>query len=406
MKILFLSDNFPPEVNAPAIRTFEHCREWVHQGEEVTVLTCAPNFPKGKLFSGYKNKLSQVEFVDAIRIVRVWSYMASNSGIIKRSLDYFSFAFMAFLRGLFLKTDCIIATSPQFFTIIAGYFLAVFKRKRYVIEIRDLWPESIQAIGAIRNGTLLRFLETIELFLYKRADQIIVVTDSFKQNMVSRGIDPDKIFIVKNGFLKEKLSQKSPDNNLAAQLGIPAGKPIVGYIGTHGLSHALDFIIRVSADLEKEVYFLFIGEGAEKESLLALKQSISAENVIMIGNQPQQEIFSYLSLIDISLVNLKKSDTFKTVIPSKIFESAAFQKPILLGVEGEAQELIEHYSAGLAFEPENPVDFVKKLNRLIEDHELYNICQIGCTKLAEDFGRKKLALKLLSIISKDRNYAK
>lgn len=406
MKILFVSDNFPPEVNAPAIRTFEHCREWVRAGHEVTVITCAPNFPKGKLFPGYKNKFSQVETLDEIRVIRVWSYMASNRGTFKRSFDYLSFGFMSVLRGLFIKTDCILATSPQFFTIISGYVLSICKRKKYLLEVRDLWPESIGATGAIRNIKVLKYLEKLELYLYRKADDIIVVTDSFKKNIIDRGISSSKIHIVKNGFLKEKLNLNQADENLRSQLGIPKGKPIVGYIGTHGLSHALDFVIRTATKYKNEVYFLLIGEGAQKQSLLDLKQSINADNVIMIGNQSQTDILLYLNLIDISLVNLKKSDTFKKVIPSKIFESAAYQKPILLGVEGEAQELIENYTAGVTFEPENTADFVKKLNQLITNKSLYDICRIGCARLAEDFDRKTCALELLTIITKEINHAK
>ena len=140
MRILFLSDNFPPEVNAPASRTFDHCREWVKAGAEVTVVTCAPNFPQGKVYPGYKNKLWQTEMMDGIRVIRVWTYMVPNKGFIKRTLDYISFSVTGFLAALFVKTDVIVATSPQFFTALAGRTLSWWKRKPWVMEVRDLWP--------------------------------------------------------------------------------------------------------------------------------------------------------------------------------------------------------------------------------------------------------------------------
>ena len=406
MNILFLSDNFPPEVNAPAIRTFEHCREWVKEGHQVTVITCAPNFPNGILYENYKNKLSQTEVMEDIRVIRVWSYMTANKGFLKRSFDYLSYALMAVCRGLFIKTDMIVATSPQFFTINAGYALSVFKRKPWILEVRDLWPESIKAVGAIQSEKTIRFLERIELFLYRRATQIVVVTDSFRKNIASRGINPSKIHVIKNGILFDRFQITQKTKNLREVLQIPGDAVIVGYIGTHGLAHALDFIIQTVAKLEDNIIFLFVGDGAAKESLVNLKDKLRITNVMMLDAVPQHEIVHYWHLLDIALVNLKKSNTFKTVIPSKLFEAAASQKPILLGVEGEAKELVERFAAGLCFEPENPVDFVEKLKQLTNDKELYDICKKGCETMAKQFDRRDLARELLSIITQDKRHAK
>src|SRR5680860_563989 len=140
MKLLFLTDNFPPELNAPATRTYEHCREWVKEGMEVTVITCFPNFPKGKIFPGYKNKLYQIEEMEGIKVIRVWSFIAENKGMAKRFIDFISFAVSGFLAGLFQKDiDKIIITSPQFFVSFSGYLLSLLKRKPWVFEVRDLW---------------------------------------------------------------------------------------------------------------------------------------------------------------------------------------------------------------------------------------------------------------------------
>ena len=183
MHILFLTDNFPPEVNAPASRTFEHCREWVKAGNQVTVITCAPNFPAGKVFSGYKNKLWQTEEMDGIRVIRVWSYITANAGFIKRILDYISFMPPAVLASFFVKKpDLVIGTSPQFFTVCAAYLVSLFKRIPFVFELRDIWPESIKAVGAMNDSIIIKLLEKIELFLYRKAKMIVSVTHAFKKN--------------------------------------------------------------------------------------------------------------------------------------------------------------------------------------------------------------------------------
>lgn len=187
MKILFLTDNFPPEVNAPASRTFGHCKEWVKAGEQVTVITCVPNYPQGKVYDGYKNKLYQKETIDGINVIRVFSYITQNKGVIKRTLDYMSYAFSAFLVGLFQKCDVIIATSPQFFTALAGRRLAFIKRKPWIMEVRDLWPESIKTVGAMKDNMFIHYFEYQEKRCYKKANRIVAVTDSFKTAIIQRG---------------------------------------------------------------------------------------------------------------------------------------------------------------------------------------------------------------------------
>ena len=219
MKILFITDNFPPETNAPATRTYEHCLEWIKAGEEVTILTCAPNFPQGKIYTGYKNKFFQKENIDGIQVIRVWSYITANEGFTKRVLDYISFALMAFIVGLFQKTDVIIATSPQFFTTWSGAAFTNIKRKPWIFELRDLWPESIRTVGAMKHEKVLDKLEKIEFWLYKNSTRVIAVTDAFKENLMHRGIDKNKIDVITNGANTELfLPQEHLDELLISQL--------------------------------------------------------------------------------------------------------------------------------------------------------------------------------------------
>jgi glycosyltransferase involved in cell wall biosynthesis len=397
LRILFLSDNFYPEMNAPANRTYEHCREWVKLGVEVTVITCVPNFPTGKVFEGYKNRLFQSEYIDGIKVIRVWSYITANEGTLKRIVDYVSFAIMGFLYSLFVKTDIIIATSPQFFTAIAGRTAALFKRKPWIMEVRDIWPESIIAVGAMKKSKAISLLEKIERLLYKSASKIVVVTDSFKQNIINKGIDSKKIYVIKNGVYVDKFKPVSKDSSILSNLNLQ-NKFIVAYFGTHGMAHKLDFILKCARVInDPDLHFLFIGDGAERENLLKLKEELTLDNCTMLYSVPKDEIQNYISIIDVALVNLKKSDTFKSVIPSKIFENAAMRKPILLGVEGESKVLVESYHAGVCFEPENENDFIRKLN-IIKTKTKEGEYIDGCDRMAKEFNRINLAKSMLEIL--------
>ena len=400
MRILFLTDNFPPESNAPATRTYEHCIEWLKKGAEVTVITCAPNYPQGKIFPGYKNKWKQEEMMDGIRVIRVWSYVSPNRGLFRRTLDYMSFCMTSFIASFSVKTDIIIATSPQLFTAVSGYFVSIFKKKPWIMEIRDLWPESIRAVGAVDQGIVLKIIDQIVLFLYRHATQVVVVTDSFKQRLIACGVATEDVHVVKNGVHIHKFNIEDKDQSLIQRLELQ-GKTIVAYIGTHGMAHKLDFILDCALEVENpNIHFLFIGAGAMKSRLDDQAIRLGLKNVTMLDAIPKEKVASYISISDIALINLRKKDTFTKVIPSKIFENTAMRKPILLGVSGEAQEIIEQYSAGLYFEPENKQQFLDQLNKLVNDKKLYEKCQDGCIALAKDFDRKLLASDMLEIIEK------
>ncbi len=216
MRILFISDNFPPEVNAPASRTFEHCREWVKAGHEITVITCFPNFPQGKVYSGYSNQLVRKEWIEGIRVFRVWSYITSNDGFLKRISDYLSFMITATLVSLKLGNyDKIIGTSPQFFSAVAARIIGALKSTPYIFELRDIWPESIRAVGAMRNSIVLDWFEKLELYLYHRSHFIISVTQSFKHNLILRGVRSNRIHVVRNGVDHSRFYTRAKNVNLA-----------------------------------------------------------------------------------------------------------------------------------------------------------------------------------------------
>lgn len=407
MHILFLTDNFPPEGNAPATRTYEHAIRWIKAGHKVTVITCAPNFPEGRVFEGFKNKLYDVSDLDGINVVRVKTFITANEGFVKRILDYMSFMVSGFIAGLFQKKpDVIVATSPQFFCACAGWALSAVRRKPFVFELRDIWPASITAVGAMKDSFAIRLLEKIEMFLYKRADSIISVTHAFKKELIERGIDGNKIDVVLNGV---DLSRYQPalekDLGLATQYDLN-GKFVAGYVGTHGMAHGLEHIVAVAERLKEydDIRIVFAGGGAARQKVVDLVNSKQLSNVVLIERQPKEMMPKLWSLCDVSLVPLVNSELFRTVIPSKIFECMGMGIPTIMSVPaGEATAIIQKTNSGLTVEPESVEQIVEGILKLKNDLDLYNKIRKNSLLNASVFSRDLMAEKMLSIFENKTN---
>lgn len=403
MHILFLTDNFPPEVNAPASRTFEHCREWVRLGAKVTVITCAPNFPKGVVFEGYRNELWQTEELSGIRIIRVWTYITANEGFAKRTLDYMSFMVSAFLASFLVrKVNIVVGTSPQFFTVCSAYVVSLFKRIPWVFELRDIWPESIRVVGAMKESFALDQLEKLELFLYRKASAIVSVTNSFRETLIARGVDGDKIKVVTNGVDTSRFSPRVKDEELLKHHGLE-GKFVAGYIGTHGLAHALDTVLDAAKVLQSasdgdRFRFVLLGDGANKAALQERAKRESLGNVIFVDTVPKDQVVRYWSLLDASIIHLKKDPLFTTVIPSKLFECMGMAIPVLHGVAGESARIVEREGVGVTFEPQNPAALVDCIRKLANDPRLYRQLQAAGPVAAKRYDRRRLAVEMLGTL--------
>jgi len=404
MRILFLSHYFPPEVNAPASRTFEHCREWVRSGHQVTVVTCAPNHPRGIVYQGYRNSLWRRERRDGIDVIRVCTYITANEGALKRTLAYISFLVACIFATPFLpRADVLITTSPQFFNGLAGYPVKLMTRTPWVLEIRDLWPESIRAVGAIKNRHVIAFLSALERFAYRRCDHLVPVTESFRRYLLGKAIPAEKITVVRNGvdlafFDRDGAADPRP---LRTKLKLE-GKFVVSYVGTHGMAHGLETVLDAAALLSsnRPIAFLMVGDGAERARLCATCERMRLTNVIMLEQQPKERMPEIWALSDASLVLLRKLPLFETVIPSKIFESMAMQKPIILGVLGEAREIVEEAGAGLTFEPENAAELAAVVLRLASDNALARALGAnGRQYVAAHFDRRRLARRLEGVLA-------
>lgn len=401
MTILFLADNFPPERNAQASRVYERACYWVRWGHRVTVITCAPNFPEGKVFPGYKNRWHQVEEMSGMRVVRVKTYIAPNAGKYRRIVDFLSYMVSAFVAGLFEKRpDLVVATSPQFFGALGGCALAAVRRVPFVLELSDLWPESVVAVGAMKRSFALRWLERIELWMYRRAVRIVVLTRAFKANLARRGIDEAKIGVVINGVDLGRYTPREKDTELARRLGLRDEHFVVGYIGTHGMAHALDNVLRAAAlDGESGIRFLFVGAGAERKRLVAEAGRMGLRNVVFVPSQPKETVAAYWSLCDVALVHLKDTPLFATVIPSKIFEAMAMGLPILLAApRGEASEVLAESSAGVWVAPERPQELLDAVQLLRSNPALYRRLACQSRAAALNYSRERQAREMLAIL--------
>lgn len=406
MNILFITDNYPPEYNAAAIRTSEHINRWAQTNNNITVITCFPNFPKGKIFKGFKNKLYKVEKFRNIKIIRVWTFIAPNSGFFLRTLDHISFAASSIIASFFVnKPDYIFATSPQFFTMIGGYFISIFKKIPLILEIRDLWPDSLLSVGVIKKNLIFKFLKKIEYYLYKKAFKIIVVTKSTFKILENNGIK-NKVSVIYNGVNLEKFQPSIKNKSLVKKYNL-RNYFCIGYIGTIGLAHEIEVLISAAKKLLKKNYkikLVIIGEGARKEFIKKKINKYQLTNVILLNSVPNNEIAKYWSILDCSITHLKNDMLFRTVIPSKVFESMAMQIPIIHGVLGESSDMIHALNIGECFESGNYKSLYGIIVKFYKDRRLLQVYKNNCSKVSNNFDRKKLADRLLKEIG--NNYEK
>ena len=405
MKILFFSHYFPPEVNAPASRTFDHCARWVREGHDVTVVTCAPNCPDGVLFPGYRNRLKpQLETIDGIRVIRTWTYLAANSGTARRIANYVSYMVSATLTSLRVaRPDVIIATSPQFFCGWAGVFASWLKWAPLVIEIRDIWPESIVAVGALKEGTLLRVLEWMERRMYRSAAHIVAVGNGYKIRIQQKVNVDGRISVITNGVDLKLFTPRDADRQFLQRWNL-GGKFVCSYVGTIGMAHGLEIVTEAAKILREkgrdDITFCLVGDGASRQRL---EDEVRREGleplVVFAGRLPKEAMPDVLASSGASLIHLKKCDLFEGVIPSKIFETMAMGVPIIMGVRGEARDIVASAGAGIDIEPENPVDLVHALEALADDPKCgQQLGQSGRDFVDEFYNRDALAMQYLATL--------
>lgn len=396
MRVLFLTHYFYPEGNAPATRVYEMCRRWVERGYDVTVITGAPNVPDGRVYEGYENHWFRRERVAGVETLRVWTFLAANRGTALRTVNYLSFAIAATLAGLGARRpDLVIATTPQFFCGWAGVCLSRLRGLPLVLEVRDLWPESIVALGVLRDGIRLRLLRWLEKRMYAAASRIVTVGTGYRDQLIGRGVARERVDIIENGVDREVFKSCGRGAALREQYGL-GDAFVCSYIGTIGMGSGLDVVLRAAARLRDQgrtdIAFLLVGDGAVRAELEQRASEQGLTRVIFTGRQEKHRVPDFIDLSDACLVHLVRRKLFRTVLPSKIFEAAAMRKPIILGVEGNAAEIVGGAGAGICIEPENEGELVDAVESLCGDPErAAQMGRAGFDRIATHYDYERLA---------------
>jgi glycosyltransferase involved in cell wall biosynthesis len=371
LRTLVVTHYFPPEIGAPQARLGDLTRYWADDGDDVTVLTGMPNHPTGVIPPEYQGRKRAIETVDGHRVVRTWLYATPNEGIVKKTLGHLSFMASSVLLGGRASgpADVVVVSSPTFFSIFSAWFLARIKRARLVVEIRDLCPAFFVELGVLTNRPAIWLLERLELWAYRTADEVVVVSEGFRDNLVERGIDPGKVHTIRNGA---DLSRFAPGGDPApgrARLGVDPDQVLVLYIGAHGISHGLESVAEAAALVtDPRVHVAFVGEGAAKAALEAKVAALGSANVSLHPGVARDEVAPLLAAADICLVPLRDVPLFTTFIPSKIFEYFGTGKAVIGAVRGEPAEILREGGA-LVVDPEDPKALARAIDDLAADPE-------------------------------------
>ncbi|MCC6739670.1 MAG: glycosyltransferase family 4 protein [Planctomycetia bacterium] len=405
MRILYVSQYFPPEMGAPAARVHELSREWVRRGHDVTVLTGFAHHPTGVLAPQDRGRLTRRERVDGIDVIRSWVWATPNAGTLRRMISYASFMVSATVIGAVRasRPEVVVATSPQLLCACAGYVLARCLHAPFVFEVRDLWPESIMAVGAMDENALVGGLRRVASFLYRNADRIVTVGHGYREEIHARyGIPLDAMDVVPNGVDGSLFVPAPRDNPVRAEFGW-GDRFVALYLGTHGMAHALDSVLRAAKRLEarRDILFVLVGEGAEKEDLKRQAEREGITNVQFIGQQPKDRVRLLYAASDVGLVTLRDTPLFQSVLPSKIFENMGMERGMIVTVGGEARRLVEEAGAGLYVPPEDPAALAGAVAACAADREaLAARGRSGRRFVLEHYDRAVLAERYLGLLAR------
>ena len=410
MKILILSDNYPPEMNANARIVSELAKYWQPQVEKVSVITSHPNFPKGKLFENHKNKWIVRNNEKDIHVIRLKTYLYKNDGFIRRSLDFLSFGVNAFIYGIFKKKDdIIIGVSPQLFCALSACLIAQLVKKDFVLILCDLWPDSILHTGNLKKGLVFNLLKKIENYMYKKASLIATLSPNYTNYLTENGICDKKILTSISG-VDQNFYPREKNKNIISKYNLH-NKFVIAYIGNFGVAQnhrdILDIANMWQKNKNSQLHFLMIGDGVNREKLVNECKQLNLKNVTIDGPFDGESIPEYWSVSDIALVTLADIQTNATVIPSKMLESMAMAKPLVLyAPHGEAKKFLEQSKAGIFVEVGNKQALKNSFEKLKNDQELINDFAENAFLFSKQYTRENQATKLLKAINLARKNKK
>ncbi|HVP06994.1 MAG TPA: glycosyltransferase family 4 protein [Candidatus Acidoferrum sp.] len=365
MNILIVTQHFPPERGAVR-RLFEFARHFVHQGHHVSVLTAIPNYPDGIVPPAYRGKFFQVENMDGVTVYRTWVIPASNRYPGKRMVGFLVFLLTSIINSIRIRGrfDVVIASTPPVTTPISGWLISKMRRARFIIEVRDLQPESAEDFGNLNRSFFTRLIKKLVHTMYRKADRIISVTDGITSYLVSTGIPTDRITTVKSGFSSEFV--EAGYNGIRKKFGWEE-KFLVLYAGTLGWAHSLETIIEAARQLndKPEICFVFVGEGQKRQALEGMVRDYGLKNVHFTGSQPLETIPHFLKASNVLIESLKEVPITKGTFPAKLYEYMASGRPIVFGSrEGEAVKELESAGGALSFPTDDPERLVELILRI------------------------------------------
>lgn len=357
MRILILTQYFPPEVGAPQNRLFELAVRLKKMGVEITVLTAMPNYPRMIIHPDYAGKKYVFESMDGIPVHRSSIYVSTNRSILKRLLNYFSFVYSSWRTGRrkLGEFDFIFCESPPLFLGISAVLLCWKLKAKLIFNVSDLWPESAEKLGLVRNKLLLKVSTWLEEYLYKKSALVTGQTQGIVRNIQDR-FPAKTVYWLPNGVDLSYYDPEKYDKRWKQENGFAKNDFLVLYAGIIGHAQGLEVILDAADRLRghSQIRFVLLGDGPEKEQLMRKASDMSLGNVTFLDPVPKSAMPWIVSAADAAVIPLKRLELFKGAIPSKIFESLAMKKPLLLGVEGEAKELfIDEGQCGLSFTPES-----------------------------------------------------
>ncbi len=394
MRVLLVTQYYPPEIGAPQNRLHELAVRMQSAGIEVKVLTAMPNYPAMEIHAAYKSRWYVKEEIEGVTVYRSSIFVSKSKGIFKRLLNYFSFVHSSMFTGLFRTGGCdvVICESPPLFLGISAWWLSVFKGARFVFNVSDLWPESAEKLGLVSNKLMLKLAYWLEAFLYKRAKLVSGQTQGIVASINER-FPGKKTYWLPNGVDPDIYALDSVAKP-RAELGIPEEAVALLYAGIIGHAQGLEVILRAAKELtESDVCFVLLGAGPVKEELLNLRSELELKNVHFLDPVPKTEMPSIVAAMDAAVIPLRKLPLFEGAIPSKIFENMALKKPLVLGVDGEAKTLfIDEGQAGVHFEPENADALAEAVRKLIANRDQMKQLGENGRRLVENrFNRNKIA---------------
>jgi glycosyltransferase involved in cell wall biosynthesis len=350
-----LTQWFDPE---PFYKGIPFAKELTRLGHKVEILTGFPNYPGGRVYNGYRIRFLQREIMSGIPVTRVALYPSHDRSAIKRILNYMSFAVSATITGIFLskRPDVLYVYHPPATIGLPALVISSLRRVPFVYDIQDLWPDTLTSTGMIENKIALDFVDRFCKFIYSNAEKICVLSFSFKTVLIERGVTPNKIKVIYNWCDDNQIKEERINGDLREKLGM-AGKFIILFAGTMGKAQALDAVLQAAKLVENKfskIQFVFVGGGVNVDRLKKKSEALNLKNVLFIPRQPVSKIGKFLNSADVLLVHLKKDPLFDISIPSKTQAYMAAGKPILMGVEGAAADLIQKAGCGLSCTPENP----------------------------------------------------